>query len=273
MNVDGKLVAVVGPNESGKSSFLEALVHLNHRGLFVTSGGSQDTTLNEVIPPSQDVIEAKYLLDDADRAALSQIPGGDEVRWFTTAKRAVPGLSKVDQRGIIVLDREAPRTVYLLDSDEGGDELHRKLRGAGIPDARVFHIPDDGRTGLVLEDLIDKEVHVRSVNKELHRSQGSTYSFPAERLPASGRPAEVEAWCNENGVTAPKKTAVAYRILEEGVGDKVLAEHHRESIRRLFENIKHRTANSAYITILRRCARVPMFAAYCLVLARLQNGL
>lgn len=107
--------------------------------------------------------------------------------------QVVPGLSEVDQPGIIVLDREAPRSVYLLDSDEGGNELHRKLRGAGIPDAIVFHILDDGRMGLVLEDLIDKDVYVRSVNKELHRSQGSTYSFPAERLPASGRPAEVEA--------------------------------------------------------------------------------
>jgi HEAT repeat protein len=87
MNVDGKLIAVVGPNEAGKSSFLNALYRLNDGDPFVTSGGSPETTRNVSIPDSQNIIEAKYLLDDADREAIKDIPGGEKARWFTLKKR------------------------------------------------------------------------------------------------------------------------------------------------------------------------------------------
>ena len=87
MKVDGKLVAIVGPNESGKSSFLQALEHLNEPNAFVTSGGSQETTRNSTIPDNQDVVKATYLLEDADTAALDGIPGGKNARWFTVAKK------------------------------------------------------------------------------------------------------------------------------------------------------------------------------------------
>ena len=87
MNVDGKLVAVVGPNEAGKSSFLAALEHLNHDSPLVTSGGEQETTRNSSIPRKQDVIEARYLLDADDREALRDVHGWREARWFTVSKK------------------------------------------------------------------------------------------------------------------------------------------------------------------------------------------
>lgn len=92
MDVDGKLVAIVGPNESGKSSFLHALVHLNDTAPFVTSGGSQETTRGSLILDGQEIVKATYLLDDADRAALDGVLGGNKVRWFTVAKTSVGGM-------------------------------------------------------------------------------------------------------------------------------------------------------------------------------------
>src|SRR3712207_749176 len=87
MKVDGKLIAVVGPNESGKSSLLQALTHLNHYRPLSTSGGMRETTRNVDVPDDQDVIEATYLLDDDDREALSDVHGGKEIRWCTVSKR------------------------------------------------------------------------------------------------------------------------------------------------------------------------------------------
>jgi predicted ATP-dependent endonuclease of OLD family len=91
MNVDGKLVAVVGPNESGKSSFINALYRLNDGNPLATSGGSRETTRNVDIPATRSIIEATYLLEDTDQEALSDIPRGREARWFTLGKRAEGG--------------------------------------------------------------------------------------------------------------------------------------------------------------------------------------
>lgn len=169
----------------------------------------------------------------------------DMILWPTLLREAtgrthldfqiVPGLSKERRDEIIVLDREAPRTAYLLDSDEGGNNLRGKLRRAGVSEDSVFHIPDDERRGLVIEDIIDAEVYVQAVNEELHRSRGP--QFPADRLPVAGRPKAIKAWCVENGLSEPKKTAVAYRILEKGVDRSVLPEHYHKVLERLFRNI------------------------------------
>ncbi len=126
----------------------------------------------------------------------------DMILWPTLLREAtgrshldfqiVPGLSNANRSEIIVLDGEAPRTAYLLDADEGGKDLSRKLRGAGILEVKIFHIPDDVQQGLVIEDIVDAEVYVRAVNEELRRSHnGSDYSFPLDRLPASGRPTAI----------------------------------------------------------------------------------
>jgi hypothetical protein len=91
MNVDGKLVAIVGPNESGKTSFLDALRHLTHFESFRTSGPERELTRGREIPDNQDVIEATYLVEDGDREALKDVPGIDQIRWCLVAKQAGGG--------------------------------------------------------------------------------------------------------------------------------------------------------------------------------------
>lgn len=88
MNLGGKLIAVVGPNESGKSSFLEALTQLNHGEPLITTGGSQQTTRNISFPGDQYIVSAIYLLDDDDREALRNIHGGSKVQRFKISKIA-----------------------------------------------------------------------------------------------------------------------------------------------------------------------------------------
>ena len=181
-------------------------------------------------------------------AVITEGPS-DMILWPTLLREAtgrthldfqvVPGLSKENRYGIIALDRQAPRTAYLLDSDDGGQDLHRELSSAGISEDKIFHIPDDGQHGVVIEDLIDAEIYVQAVNEELRRSNGDNYLFPVDRLTAAGRPAAVEEWCSENAISQPRKVAVAYRVLEKGGGKLALAETYRELIRQLFESINN----------------------------------
>jgi AAA domain, putative AbiEii toxin, Type IV TA system len=68
MDLTGSPVAIVGPNEAGKTSFLEALVHLNDVGDFDprnrTRGYAEDTC-----------VRARFALDEDDRAAIAEVGG------------------------------------------------------------------------------------------------------------------------------------------------------------------------------------------------------
>ncbi|MFS8101007.1 AAA family ATPase [Lentzea alba] len=68
-NVDGKLIAFVGPNEAGKSSVLEALAWLDAPGgvPLPKSSLTRDTYIPEHLP----LVTATYLLDDGDREGLA----------------------------------------------------------------------------------------------------------------------------------------------------------------------------------------------------------
>lgn len=84
VNLDSKLIAFVGPNEAGKSTFLNALA-------FLSSGGALDIHARsraiEVVADTQ-VIEATFILDDEDRAALSELELETQPRRVTISRRA-----------------------------------------------------------------------------------------------------------------------------------------------------------------------------------------
>ena len=87
MNVDSKLVAIVGPNEAGKSSFLKALQRLDDTEPFVGVGGEQELTRGAQIPVEQNIVNAGFLLEDEDREAVADVPGGMDIRWLIVSKK------------------------------------------------------------------------------------------------------------------------------------------------------------------------------------------
>jgi ABC-type transport system involved in cytochrome c biogenesis ATPase subunit len=82
VTIDGKVTALVGPNGAGKTSVLEALQYLTSGQPFA------DTDLARSAPDRQEAeIRAQFVLDDADYRALSDIPGAQEIRWYTRTVR------------------------------------------------------------------------------------------------------------------------------------------------------------------------------------------
>src|SRR3972149_2138184 len=79
----GRLIALVGPNEAGKSSLLDALEHLNSEGPYPRS----DISHEHDYPNNHPVLQARFLLDNSDREAMSHLPGGSATRWFVMQKR------------------------------------------------------------------------------------------------------------------------------------------------------------------------------------------
>lgn len=86
MDVDSKLLAVVGANEAGKTSLLEALVHLND-GSEIQPG--EETRNRE--GPNTPAVWARYVLDDEDRKAMP--PEAKKARQLVVAALPVGGLT------------------------------------------------------------------------------------------------------------------------------------------------------------------------------------
>ncbi|MBD3674356.1 MAG: AAA family ATPase, partial [Planctomycetaceae bacterium] len=87
INVVGKLVAIVGPNESGKSSLLRTLLHFNHNKAFLTNGPAQETTRGKDFESDHEAIRAVYLIDQDDKEAISHIEDTEKVTRIEISKR------------------------------------------------------------------------------------------------------------------------------------------------------------------------------------------
>jgi hypothetical protein len=82
VHLDGRLIAISGPNEAGKSSLLGALSHLSKDGEF----SSRELTRRTSIPNEQVIIRAMFLLGRDDLAAVSDLNDGPKIRWLIVEK-------------------------------------------------------------------------------------------------------------------------------------------------------------------------------------------
>jgi hypothetical protein len=184
-------------------------------------------------------------LSSSRRAVLAE--GPTEVLLLPTLLRealgleflgfqVAPGLAIVGDTEVGNLTLEAARIAYVVDADEGGRAIMRKLTTNGVNPDHVIALP--GPTGTTIEDYIDLDVLARAVREELRRSHGPTEGFELseERGSAWG---QVLSICDEAGLEPPNKTAVAQRVLDVGseLQRSIVAASYRARARDLFKEI------------------------------------
>jgi predicted ATP-dependent endonuclease of OLD family len=136
--------------------------------------------------------------------------------------QTVPGLSIADGLAVGVIEKAAPRTAYVTDSDKGGAMLRRKLIRAGVPNERIFQLPGSETDPHVLEDFIEERVYLVAINEEIRRSYGSDKPQMTE-LPSSRRPDAIDTWFRAHEMKPPSKRAIAYQIMEQHSEQNILS--------------------------------------------------
>jgi hypothetical protein len=112
-HLHGRLIALVGPNEAGKSSVLDALAHLNSGDEVVAT----DLSHGQTYAPEHVVFRARFWLSDDDRAAIAHLNGGQQARWYIVQKR---------RDGRLIGSIEPPLSLDLEPRRSAGD-LHARV--------------------------------------------------------------------------------------------------------------------------------------------------
>ncbi len=170
VNFDTKVVAVVGPNESGKTSILDALQHLNHQTEFRLSGSSQETTRGKSVSPEDYVIEATFLLDDDDHRVISHIPEASEIRWFSLSKKAQGGPLETRQNPEPERDLE-PRRRALSAFDAARSEIERISESTAGESSEDEAAKEFVEFDAVREVLLDEDQTLSSAKLQILQSQ------------------------------------------------------------------------------------------------------
>lgn len=100
LNTSGKIIALLGANEAGKSSLLQALPLLNHDNPF-----NQDLhlTRNKEFNNEDIILEAGFLLNDDDRKAISHLYQSELIRWLYI-KKPVSGKRQFEIKPLLPKD-------------------------------------------------------------------------------------------------------------------------------------------------------------------------
>ncbi|MBI1313623.1 AAA family ATPase [bacterium] len=160
INLSEKLVAIVGPNEAGKTSLLRCLRHFNHREPFVAAGGSQELTRGITLEKRHTVAEWTFAVDDGDREALKEIPEAKGLRWYAIEKTvdgaAFYSLKPLPRRSIELRETVRIELVSAIENKQGSNEK---------ADDRVESQEDDR----LIETLRDLAAELESDDDDLAR--------------------------------------------------------------------------------------------------------
>jgi hypothetical protein len=126
----------------------------------------------------------------------------------------VPGLANVANNSVVHLDMAAVRVAFLVDADQGGDGIVKKLRTAGVSHARILRLGSDHRRR-TLEDLVDLRAFQEAVNRELSRADIDKRIAVSE-LRTAPRYRSLEKWCAKQrpAIEPPQKMAIGQQLLK-----------------------------------------------------------
>lgn len=130
------------------------------------------------------------------------------------AYQVAPGLSETPTDMYPELDLVGARVAFLVDGDQGGEDLRSALLAGGVPQERIKRLG-----ALTLENLLDPTLYVDTVRLLLAECNPGVQipDLPGLSDPASSIwPNELDQWAKSHSLRMPGKRVVASRLVEEG---------------------------------------------------------
>jgi predicted ATP-dependent endonuclease of OLD family len=217
MDLDGDLICIVGPNASGKSSFLNALVHFNTDNDFNETERTR-AEQGQTLPPA---LRITFELEKGDREALSEFPEAANAKRLFVFKRDDGGdrTYRIDPRPERDLDQRRALRAHL-------EEFQNSpwLEKHGEPGEEEAGEPAETRTSALLNEAIeiadlDLETLEGASLDSLTALQGRLQEIVAgdrladaqEDIPQKyqGLPDELERLIESERINSPHRRAIA----------------------------------------------------------------
>lgn len=170
LNLDTNPVCIVGPNAAGKSSFLDALVHLNDPTPF-------EHTEKTRVPGGRTLephIEARFVLTDEERKLLADIPEAREVRQLLVTKYG-------DEEGLWYNADPYPRR-DLTKRREVQDQLNQLVEIGWPEHAKAVEEGLDPQPNPLISTLVETAIGLAGNSEERMEEEAGDFDALSERL-------------------------------------------------------------------------------------------
>jgi predicted ATP-dependent endonuclease of OLD family len=149
------------------------------------------------------------LLPQLFRAAL-ELPRHEALGF-----QVAPGIAWVPDEELSLMDVEAAKVVYLLDSDEEGARHRKRLEQAGIPEKRIFRLQSAKTKGLSVEDFVLPATYLASVNFLLEHMRKTEVRVRHSDIKGPGIARRCEKFLEKKQIKPLPKPRVAEEILRQ----------------------------------------------------------
>lgn len=179
VNLESDVLALVGPNEAGKSSVLQALASVESNHPFDTS----DLTDRLEVADEEVIVEIRFLLDPEERALTRDVHGATVPRWFVLEKIRD---GDVYQRTEPPIERDLSTRQELAQvlQRATNDTHFRRVLTAPMSIESTTNPPNDTRTlhERFAEHVRDLAVDSQMLPNEVRTELGESLDLFSERL-------------------------------------------------------------------------------------------
>lgn len=142
--------------------------------------------------------------------------------------QVAPGASGASAKDVTTLLSEGGNVAFILDGDDGGNNIKNLLTEAGAPPTVVRTYRDFSNAPIVLEDLVKLEIYIDAYNDELRRWQSAGVELTKKVFAKTGRAKSAEACCKENQLKPVDKPILCQRLVDIAYTKKIIEPSHEQ---------------------------------------------
>jgi predicted ATP-dependent endonuclease of OLD family len=170
--------------------------------------------------PSETILLPRLLRESSDNSELE----------FQIA----PGLASISVDKCKDLDLEASRVAFIVDGDEGGKKIKKKLTDAKYKSSQIISLPKDH----VLEDFIDKEVLLNATNSIIEKFQTKSLVLVASSISTTNSIKFLEDECIKQGIKFPSKVLIAEEVVSNDSSIMIFKKKNKSKLQIILQKIE-----------------------------------